>query len=783
VVAVLALALGIGANTAIFSVVDSLLFRPLPYPHSDRLAMVFLHFSPQNNEHGNLSPADFVDWKAQNHAFEEAAVYGRSFFDVSGTTDPEQVTGAAVTSGFFSTLQVQPLLGRLLRPGEDQPGSARVVVLSERLWRRRFNGTREAIGRTINDNGIPCTVIGVVPASFHFPNADSELWTNLVVNPPTRRGPFFLKGLGRLRPGITLEQAQAETNAIARAIEQANPKAYARLTMPVVPLREALVGNLRPALLVIFGAVGLLLLIATVNVANLVLARATAREREMAVRLSLGASRPRLLRQLLTESLILALIGGALGLAIAYLGIDLLRVWNPENLPRIDEIHLDSRVLAFTFFLSLTTGALFGLAPALQSSRADLNTTLKEGSRSGTASIAKSRTRAALVVSEIALSFMLLIGAGLLLRSFVLLEQVELGFHVPPRQILTMQVSPSQSKHPDDRAGIAFYQRLLEGVRQLPGVESVAIADSLPPNREFDDDTFQIEGQPWTSEAFPSTPVIAVSPDYFRSLGLPLLKGRSFNDHDTIDSMQAAIISESMARRYFNGQDPIGKRIRQSGPTLNNPWMEIVGIAGDTKYMGLDSDPGVAFYRPYPQAFGLRAYLVVKSALPATGLIATVRDQIRAGDSEAVVTEAGDMEQAIFDSVARPRFRTGLLAVFAGVALLLAATGIYGVIAYAVAQRTHEIGIRMALGAHRADVLRLVVGQGAMLALVGIGLGILGALALTRLLASLLFAVSPTDPLTFAAASIGLIGVALGASYIPARRATRIDPLVALRYE
>jgi putative ABC transport system permease protein len=623
----------------------------------------------------------------------------------------------------------------------------------------------------------------VVPASFHFPNADSELWTNLVVNPPTRRGPFFLKGLGRLRPGITLEQAQAETNAIGHAIERANPKTYARLTMPVVPLREALVGNLRPALLVIFGAVGLLLLIATVNVANLVLARATAREREMAVRLSLGASRLRLLRQLLTESVILALIGGGLGLAVAYLGIDLLRVWNPGNLPRIDEIHLDSRVLAFTFFLSLTTGALFGLAPALQSSRADLNTTLKEGSRSGTASIAKSRTRAALVVSEIALSFMLLIGAGLLLRSFVLLEQVELGFHVPPRQILTMQVSPSQSKHPDDRAGIAFYQRLLEGVRQLPGVESVAIADSLPPNREFDDDTFQIEGQPWTSEAFPSTPVIAVSPDYFRSLGLPLLKGRSFNDHDTIDSMQAAIISESMARRYFNGQDPIGKRIRQSGPTLNNPWMEIVGIAGDTKYMGLDSDPGVAFYRPYPQAFGLRAYLVVKSALPATGLIATVRDQIRAGDSEAVVTEAGDMEQAIFDSVARPRFRTGLLAVFAGVALLLAATGIYGVIAYAVAQRTHEIGIRMALGAHRADVLRLVVGQGAMLALVGIGLGILGALALTRLLASLLFAVSPTDPLTFAAASIGLIGVALGASYIPARRATRIDPLVALRYE
>lgn len=783
IVAVLTLALSIGANTAIFSLVNGVLFRPLPFPEPERLAMVFLHFSPQNNERGNLSSADFVDWSAQNHAFEQPAIFSSNRFDVSGVGEPEQVIGTIVTAGFFSTLRVEPLLGRLLLPGEDKPGSGRVVVLGESLWKRRFGGAGSVIGQAINLNGARCTVIGVIPSAFHFPRAESELWTNFVVEPPKRRGPFFFKGLARLKPGVTLEKAQAETNAIGRRIESENPSSYSNLRLPVVPLREALVGNLRPALLVIFGAVVLLLLIASANVATLLLSRASGREHEMAVRLSLGAGRRRLVRQLLTESVLLALVGGAIGLLLAFFAIDLLRLWNPGNLPRMDEIRLDGRVLAFTLLVSFAAGVLFGLAPALQSSRGELSATLKEAGRSSSAGVSRQRMRAALVVAEVALSLMLLIGAGLLLRSFLLLERVELGFRVPAQNILTAQVSPSRSKYSDERSGIGFYQRVLDEVRRLPGVESAAISDSLPPDREADDDTFQIEGQAWTSEAFPSTPVVAASPDYFRTLGLPLLRGRVFNEHDAADSPQVTILSEAMARRYFAGQDPVGKRIRQSGPNLSNPWMEIVGVVGDTKYFGMDRDSGNAYYRPHSQAFDLRTFVVVHSSLSAASLLPAVRGAIRSLDADAVITQAGTMDQAIFDSIARPRFRSGLVGIFASVALLLAAIGMYGVIAYSVSQRTHEIGIRMALGAHSSDVLRLVVRQGATLALVGVGIGTVAALALTRLLSSLLFAISATDPLTFVAVSLGLIAVALLASYIPGRRATRIDPLEALRYQ
>jgi putative ABC transport system permease protein len=782
-VAVLALALGIGANSAMFSVIHGILLHPLPYPEAGRLVMVYRHFARSAFPHGTLCLADYVDWRAGNHAFVDPAVFTSKRFDLTGTSEPEEVSGAAVTAGFFSALGVRPLLGRVFRPGEDGQSAERLAVLSESLWRRRFGGSPSAVGQAMTVDGKQWTVVGVMPAHFRCPRKDSELWTNLLFDPPRRRGPFFYVGLARLAPGVTLAQAQTETNAIARRIELADPRT-ARLTFPVVPLREAIVGDARPSLLVLFGAVSLVLLIASVNVANLLLARATAREREMAVRLGLGAGRARLLRQLLTESGLLALVGGTAGIAVAAAGIALLRMWNPGNLPRIQEVHLDARVLGFTLLVSLLTGVLFGLAPALQSSRAALAGPLQESGRGNTASAARRRTRAALVVSEIALSLLLLAGAALFLRSFVLLQRVQ-AVQVPPDRILTMQISPSAAKYRDDKARIAFYERLLEGVRHLPGVETAAVSDSLPPDREGDADTYVIAGRPLApGELNPILSAPTVSPDYFRTLGIPLLAGRFFDERDKLGSPPVAILSEGMARREFAGRNPIGQRIKQSGPDMaGNPYMEIVGVVGNTRYLGLSNALDAAYYQASAQNGGQKRFLAVRSATAAASLAPLLRRAVRAIDRDVVISRAGTMEQALSDSVAQPRFRTLLLAAFAVVAVLLAAIGIYGVIAYSVAQRTHEIGVRMALGARRSDVLRLVLGQGANLVLAGIGLGLAGALALTRLLASLLFTVSASDPLSFVFVSLLLGAVALAASLIPARRAAFIDPHVALKYE
>jgi putative ABC transport system permease protein len=784
-VAVLALALGIGANAAIFSVVYGVLLRPLSYPEAGRLVLVSRHFSRSNFPYGNLCLADYLDWRAGNRAFEDPAVYERRRFDLTGTSEPEQLGGAAVTAGFFSAFRVRPLLGRAFRAGEDGSAKERLAVLSESLWRRRFGGDPRVLGQAIDLDGNRSTVIGVMPSGFHFPRADSEVWTNLLFDPPTRRGPFFYRGLARLAPGVDLAQAQAEINAIAGRIELADRR-ISGLTFPMQPLREAMVGDARPALLVLFGAVSLVLLIASVNVANLLLARATAREREMAVRLGLGAGRSRLLRQLLTESGILALAGGAAGIAVAAGGIELLRVWNPGNLPRIEDVRLDAGVLGFTLLVSLLTGVLFGLAPALQSSRADLAESLKQGGRGSSASPGRRRTRAVLVVSELALSLVLLAGAALLVRSFVRLQQVETGFAVPPARILTMQISASAARYRDNQASIALFERLLERVRQLPGVEAAAVSDSLPPDREGNADTYVIGGRPplLPGELNPITSAPTVSDDYFRALGIPLLKGRFFDRRDRLGSPPVAIISVGMARREFAGRDPIGERIKASGPDLNDsPYMEIVGVVGNTRYLGLSSPLDSAYYQPAAQGGTQKQFLVVRSTAAAASLAPRLRREVQAVDRDVVVSAVATMEQALSDSVAQPRFRTLLLAAFAAVAVLLAAIGVYGVIAYSVAQRTHEIGMRMALGARRSDVLRLVVGQGAGLALAGIGLGLAGALALTRLLANLLFGISATDPLTFILVPLLLAAVALAASLVPARRATSIDPHAALKYE
>ena len=786
-VAMLALALGVGANTAMFSVVYGILLRPLPYPDADRIAVVYMHWLPWDNPRANMSMADFLDWKSQTTSFEDPSLYasvGRRF-DLTGVGDPEQVSGAAATSGFFSVLRARPILGRTFLPDDDRPASARVAVIGASLWRRRFAGRTDVLGQAIILNGSPCTVVGVMPEGFHFPLAVSEVWTNLQVVPPKRRGPFFYRAFGRLKPGVTIQQAQAEANAIGRRIEQANPTVYSHLDLPVISIRDALVGNIRTPLLVMICAVSLVLLIAVVNVANLMLARATVREREMALRLSLGAGRGRLVRQLLTESVLLSGLGGIGGLALAYLGILLLRAANPGNLPRIGDIHVDGVVLAFVLLISLLTGILFGLAPAIQSARADLSSTLKEGGR-GTTGGSRQRTRSVLIVSELALSLMLLVGAGLLLRSLLRLQRVDAGFHGAPEQILAMTISPANRRYTDEATGIAFYGRLLERVRQLPGIRYVSLSDGLPPDQEGDADTFVIQGAAPRTTGNPVVTLDTVSPDYFRTMGIGLVRGRAFEARDSRESPPVAMISESFARRFFPGEDPLGKRIKQSGPELTFlPFREIVGVVADVKYTGLDANRQTAYYLPYTQNYTRRTFLVVGSSLDAArdaaNLAPMLRREIQAVDKDVVVAYVSTLQQAMRDSVARPRFDAILLMLFAGVALLLAVIGIYGVIAYAVAQRTHEIGVRMALGARRADVMHLVLLQGARLAAMGIAVGLGGALVFARLMRALLFDTSVQDTFTFAVASVGLFAVAVLASLVPAHRATRIDPLSALR--
>jgi predicted permease len=793
VIAVLALALGIGVNTAMFSVAYGILFRPLPYPDADRVAVVYMRYFPRDFALGTMCIRDYLIWKENNRAFESPALYRNLLMDIGGPGVggnaggvPEQVQGASVTASFFSTLAVGPLIGRTFAANEDQPATGSLAVLSESIWRRRYAASSAVLGQTIVVNGTPSTVIGVMSGRFQFPRRDTEVWTNLPLNPPTRYGPWFYRGVARLKPEVTLQQARAQIDDIGMRMMQQNPY-YKHLTLPVLGLRDALLGTtLKPAILVLAGAVGLVLLIAVVNVANLMLARATVRGREMALRLSLGASRSRLVRQLLTESVLLAGIAGAAGLVLAWSAIELVRVWNPGNLPLIDSIRLDGGALGFMVFVSMLTGVLFGVAPALEGARGgDLNATIKEGGRGGAAGQSGGRTRAALVVSEVAVSLVLLVGAGLLLRSFANLQQVTGGFSTPPGRILTMLISPGSRKYFDDTsAGLALYEEVLRRARSVPGVESAAVTDSLPPDRQGDADTFAIEGQTLAREEI--NPIISeptVSPDFFETLGIPLIGGRYFTEHDNRDSAPVAIVSEGFARRFFPNQEALGKRIKQSGPGYGNKWMEIVGVVGNVKYLGLTVDTDPAYYMPFAQTYAPRMFLAVRATGDADRVAGALRRDIQSIDQGITLAQVRTMQQELTLSVAQPRFDTMLLALFAGIAMSLAAMGIYGLAAWSVAQRTREIGVRMALGAAQADVMRMIVRQGAVLAAIGIVLGLGGALALTRLLRTMLFGVGSTDTLTFAVAPLGMLMVVLLAACIPALRATRISPVVALRYE
>jgi putative ABC transport system permease protein len=780
--AILTLALGIGANTAMFSIVRDLLLKPLTIPNPDQIVRVYMHFHPQDMDLGTMADSDFRDLEILNHSFQSLGLFLEGApFEITGSGETQLVSGAFATSGFFSTLEQAPLLGRVFLPQDEMPNSGPVVILSEALWRGLFNANPNAIGQTIHLGNQNFTIVGVMPRSFRFPSDKDELWANYAFDPLTKRGPWFSYGIARLKPGVNLERAQADVNAIGRRIEQANPTLYSNLTLPLIPLRESIIADVRPSLLLMFAAVFVVFLIAVVNVSNLLLVHGASRRREIAIRRSLGAAHLRIALQLFAESISLLSLGGALGFSFAYGAIRLVRRFNPENISEVRDIHFDASVLTFAGLLTLGAWILCTLGPVFLNSRVDLNVALK--CAGSFPSPAGPRALSTLVVCEIALSAVLLVCTGLLLRSFLELQKVNPGFHAPPKNILVLKFFITQSRPFNPEDWLAIYQRLLVNVQGLPGVTSAALSRSVPPDSGCGCSPFMIEGQPWTPGAYPAFPYVAVTENYFSSLAIPLLKGRAFSAQDQPESRRVAIISNSLARRYFPNQDPIGKRIKLGGPEDRKwPYLEIVGVVGDVKYLGLARPFEPACYVPLTQDVE-NVFLVVRSALPASTVAQEVRAAIKTSGSDVVFVGMNTMEQLLSNSVAAPRLRTTLVAIFASVALLLAAIGVYGVLAYSVAHRRREIGVRMALGAQTGDVLRLVVGHGLKIAWLGLAIGAATSFAFTFVLRKLLFRVKPTDPITFLAVCIVLMLAALAACYLPARRALRVDPLIALHYE
>jgi putative ABC transport system permease protein len=776
-IAVITLALGIGANTAIFSVVNAVLLRPLPFNDPERLVMVWNRGAEAaGGDRTPLAVADLLDWRAQSRSFAEIGAFQNIMFSFTGGDSPERVQAAGVTANFFSMLGTQAQLGRTFSPDEERPGAQRVALLSDGFWRKHFAADPQVVGRTINLNGASYTVIGVMPAALDFPSKWVELWTALQLQQPTRRGPYFLNGVARLKPGVSLDQARAEAlNALKSSFE-------GELDLNVLPVNEFIVGDVRLALLVLLAAVTLVLLIAAVNVANLMLTRSAARVKEISIRVALGAGRARIIRQLLTESLLLAAAGGLLGAMWASWGVELLLKMAPESVPRLSQIGIDGRALGWTALVSLLTGVLFGLAPAWQSSRLGINETLKEGGRGATESRGKRRWRDLLVISELALAVMLLIDAGLLVKSFWRLQRVDSG--IDTERVLTMQLALRGQRYADPKQVDAFYPRLLERIQALPGVRTAAVSNSLPPDNTEESDDFTIEGRTnLPNQPSPIAYVIRVSQDYFRAVGIPLRRGRYFNAADSGDAPLVAIINETMARQFFPNEDPIGKRINTADEG-QPAWRQIIGVVGDAKYNGLAEETQPAMYQPSLQATSYNVFLSVKTeAADPLGLVSAVRNEIESLDPDLPVARVRTLEQHFATAVAQPRFGATLVAIFAALALILASVGVYGVISYSVTQRTHEIGVRVALGARSLDVLSLVVRQGMTLTVIGLGVGLGASFALTRLIKTLLFGVSATDPLTFIVISVLLTFVALLACFVPARRAAKVDPMIALRCE
>lgn len=784
-IAVVTLALGIGGSTSIFTVVDAALLRGLPYKESARLYHLWEQTPKQEYPKREFSYPDYQDYQ-QNNVFEGLAAYTGGGAILSGLGEPESIGGPRASANFFSVLGVEPLLGRTFQAGEDSPGAAKVTVLTYGLWQRRFGGDPGIVGQALTINGESYTVIGVLPASFQFALRNNDLWLPYqpTQNQLTRRFMHGTNLIARLKPGVGPAEAQSELNLIAGRIEQQHNESHAGVTPQLVPLQEEIVGSVRPILLVLLAAVGFVLLIACANVASLLLTRSLARQKEVAIRSALGASRLRIVRQLLTESVLLSLIGGAAGLLIAYWGVPALVASLPQNqlnaMPFLKELSLDTGILAFSFGLSLLTGLVFGLAPALQSSRLDLNEVLKEGGRNASAGVGQ-RLRSAFVVTEIALAVVLLIGAGLMMKSLLRLLQTDVGFKT--ENLLTMTVILPPAKYMQPNQQIGFNDQLRERVQVLPGVTDAGTVNILPLNAG-NTTRFYVDGDPVPKPGNEiESNIRTVSDDYFKTLGVPLLAGRAFDARDNADVPNVVIINKTIADRVFAGRDPIGMRLRYAGVQVDP--ITVVGVVGDVKITGLDEAVKPVLYYPFRQNSSTFANLVVRTNSDPGSLIASVRSEVRNLEPEAAILNVRTMDEMISQTTASfmRRFPALLISIFAGVALLLASIGIYGVVSYSVSQQTHYIGVRMALGAGPSDILKLVLRQGLVLALLGVGIGALAAFGLMRLLRSLLFEVSANDVGTFAIVISGLFFVALLACYLPARRATKVDPLTALRYE
>lgn len=788
-VAVLTLALGIGANTTIFSVVNAVLLRPLPYRDAEQLVTVWHRNVNQRGAQAGsfeLTPANFLDLQKQQQSFTQLAAFASHDFNLTGAGEPERVRGWQASASLFDVLGVAPVVGRVFTVDEDRAGAEPVVVVSHGFWQRRLGGAGNAVGQTLRLDDRNVTVIGVLPPGFEFPVKGAELWSPLAFDAEAAnaRTAFYLNAVARLRPGVTLAQAQSDSEAIAQRLDQAFPRSNAGMRFTLEPLRERHGGQSRTTLYLLLGAVGCVLLIACVNVANLLLARATVREKELAVRAALGAGRRRLLRQMLTESALLSLLGGAGGLALAWWGVRALRLLDPGTIARLDEVNLDARVLAFTLGVSLLTGLLFGLAPALQSSRLNLNQALKESGR-GAAGAAGHRLRGALVIAEVALSLVLLAGAGLLIRSFVRLLNVDPGFNA--ERVLTLRVELSQDKAQDAAQAANFYQQVLERVQAVPGVEAASAVNALPIVTPGMRAALVMEDKP---DPPPGQPQLGnnrvVSPDYFRTLGIPLFSGRTLTPQDNGQAPPVAVINQTLARRYWGDENPLGKRFKLGARNGDLPWLTVAGVVGDVRQEGLSNAPLPEFYTPFTQAHARWArprVLAVRTAGEPLAALAAVKSAVWAVAPDQTIHDVQTMEAVLANWLAPRRFNLVLLGVFAALALVLAGTGIYGVLSYVVTQRTKEIGVRLALGAAHRDIVRLIVRQGMTLTAAGIALGLAASLALARFLAGFLFEVRAWDPLTLGGITLLLAGVAWLACWIPARRATRIDPLTALRHE